>query len=580
MTKHLPLIVLVAAVVFLPLVVPSYYLTLMNFIGLAAIIVLGLVLLTGIGGMTSFGQAAFAGIAAYTTAWFTTQAGLSPWLTLPLALVVTALAATLIGLLTLNLSGHYLPLSTLAWSLALFFLAGNMPALGGHDGIGNIPPLTIFGHAIAGKGYTWLIWATVGLSMLSVRNLLDSRLGRAIRALPRGQILLRSFGVGTSGLKLLVFVHAAVLAALSGWLFAHMMRFVSPTPFGINASIEYLFMAVIGGAASLWGAVLGAGAVVIAKDLLQDLVPGIAGSPGAAETIIFGLCVVLVLQYAPGGIMSRFVPRRRASQADQEALPRARPPAGQQIMQVTGLSRRFGGLVAVSDLNFELRAREILAVIGPNGAGKTTLFNLLSGVLPATEGNITLQGQDLTRMPQARIARLGMARTFQHVRLRPEMTVIENVALGVHRLGHKGALTAILRLDRAEEDRLFRIAQTQLARVGLSEFAEISAGDLPQGRQRIVEIARALASDPDVLLLDEPAAGLRFGEKQQLATLIRQLQADGLTVMIVEHDMTFLMNLADRVLVLNFGERIAEGAPKAVMVNPEVQRAYLGEDAA
>lgn len=579
MTRALPLAI-VAALALAPLVLPPYYLTLMSFAGLAAIVVLGLVLLTGFSGVISFGQATFVGISAYTTAILTTTYGFSPWAALPVAVIVTGVVAALIGWLTLGLSGHYLPLSTLAWSLALFFLAGNLPKLGGHDGLGNLPPLSVLGHALDAREYTWLIWLGVGLAFLSVQNLLDSRTGRAIRALPKGKVLLGSVGARPERLRLLAFVHAAALAALSGWLYAHMMRFVSPTPFGISAGIEYLFMAVIGGVASLWGALIGAGAVILGKDILQDIVPGLTGSTGAAETIVFGIAIVLILQFRPEGIGPRFIPRHRADDTAQPLQRGDKPAPGTPILEAQGLSKRFGGLAAVSELGFSLQAGAILGLIGPNGAGKTTAFNLLSGVLRPSAGQVRFRDQPLDHLRQADITRLGLARTFQHVRLRPEMSVLENVAIGAHARGQAGALSAIFGRDRAEESRILSTALEQLHRVGLAELADKPVGDLPLGTQRIVEIARALAADPVLLLLDEPAAGLRHGEKQQLDALLRQLRAEGLTLMIVEHDMGFLMGIADRVLVLNFGELIAQGSPADIRANPVVQRAYLGEDAA
>ncbi len=231
-----------------PLLLPNYQITLMNYIGLSALVALGLVLLTGIGGLTSFGQAAFVGIGAYTSAYLTTVYGVSPWLSLFAGFLVVGLAAAAIGAVTLRLSGHFLPLSTIAWSISLYFLAGNIAALGGHDGLTGVPPVSIFGHELRDtREYCYLIWSCVLLAMLSVANLLNSRSGRAIRCLRGRVIMAEAFGIDTVRLKLLIFVHAALLASLSGWLYAHLLLFVNPTPFGIGESIEYLFMAVIGG---------------------------------------------------------------------------------------------------------------------------------------------------------------------------------------------------------------------------------------------------------------------------------------------------------------------------------------------
>jgi branched-chain amino acid transport system permease protein len=575
----------VVAIAAAPLILPAYYITLMNFIGLAAIVVTGLVLLTGIGGLTSFGQAAFVGVGAYTTAWLTANLGLSPWVTIFAAVIATAFCGWLIGQLTLKLSGHYLPLSTIAWSLSLYFLVGNIAALGGHDGIPGLPGISVFGYPLSGAGYTWLIWLFVAGAFISVRNLLNSRNGRAVRSLRGRGVMLQAFGVDTAGLKTLIFVHAAVLAGISGWLYAHLVQFVNATPFGLNSGIEYLFMTVIGGASSLWGGILGSAIFILIRDGLQDIVPGLIGTSGAAENIVFGVLMVLILQKASGGLspyIARLLPPAapRSVKDDAPALPlRTKPVAGTSIFKVNGLVKRFGGLTAVNGVGFDLTAGHILGVIGPNGAGKSTLFNLLTGVLKPNEGSIELSGERMENRPQAAFAKLGVARTFQHVMLRADMTVLENVAVGAHLRGRRGVLSAIFGLDRDEEAAIFANAKRQLERVGLGDCLHLPAGSLALGQQRILEIARALAADPVVLLLDEPAAGLRYHEKQKLDEVLRQLRAEGMTILIVEHDMEFVMNLVDRLVVVDFGQKIAEGLPGEIQENSRVQQAYLGVDA-
>lgn len=565
----------------LPLVLPAYQLTLMNFIGLASLVAIGLVLITGIAGLTSFGQAAFVGLGAYATAWATVKLGVSPWLSVFFSLLVAGAASLVIGLLTLRLSGHYLPLSTIAWSLSLFFLVGNIPALGGHNGIPDIPGLSVFGQQVTGAGYTLLIWVLVGVAFVSVANLLDSRTGRAVRCLRGRGIMLEAFGVDTARLKIAIFIHAALLASMSGWLYAHLLRFIAPTPFGLNASIEYVFMAVIGGVSSLWGAILGSAILIAIRDGLQDLIPGLVGSGGAAESIVFGVVMVLILQRASGGLMpflSRLVPDTgRLAPGVEQPLPRRTMPAARTpLLSVAAATRRFGGLVAVNCVSFELAAGEILGVIGPNGAGKSTLFNLLTGVLPVSEGEIRLSGKTISGSSSRRIASLGIARSFQHPMLRSTMTAIENVAVGAHLRGCKGMLHSILRLDRAEDRIILAEAARQMERVGLGGELFAPAGNLALGQQRLLEIARALAADPQILLLDEPAAGLRYHEKQKLAAVLSQLRAEGVTILLVEHDMEFVMNLVDRLVVMNFGQKIADGTAPQVQANVQVQEAYLG----
>ena len=586
MPQRLPVLTFAAVMAAIPFIpgMPPFWIVLLDNIGLAALVAMGLVLLTGVGGLTSFGQAAFCGFGAYTTAVLTTTYGMSPWLTLPMALLVSGVAAVLLGVITVRLSGHYLPLGTIAWGIALFYLFSKLEFLGRNDGISAIPPLAIGPLKMLDPGTIYfVIWTAVIVCAVLSMNLLDSRTGRAIRALRRGHVAAEAFGVQTPRAKLLVFIYAAVLAGLSGWLYAHFQRAANPTPFGPQAGIEYLFIAVVGGAGYVWGGVLGAAIVVVLKEILQSYLPYVFGGQGQLEIIVFGIMLVLLLQLAPTGVwpwlmsLLPFEFGRKRPDTSIAPLAHARPNLESGTLLTIGNARKqFGGVIAVNNVSFDVQAREIVALIGPNGAGKSTTFNLITGVLTSSGGTISLLGKNIDNAPPQEVAKLGVARTFQHVKLVPDMTVLENVAIGAHLRGHAGAIASMLRLDRADEAGLLAEAARQIERVGLSEHVNQLAGSLSLGQQRIVEIARALCVDPILLLLDEPAAGLRHMEKQRLAALLRQLRDGGMSVLLVEHDMGFVMDLADRVVVLDFGTKIAEGTPAAIKTNPDVIKAYLG----
>ena len=578
---------LVATIAVLPAMIGSFGTALMNDIGVSTWGVLGLVMLTGTGGATSFGQAAFVGIAAYATGWLTTTQDLSPWLGLLFALFLTGAAALAIGMLTLHLGGHYLPLSTIAWGLSIPLLFGNIAALGSNTGLANIPPLQIGPWSLMeAKTIYYLIWPVVGLAFLFSYNLMNSRAGRAIRSLRGGATLLGSVGADAYRVRLWLFVTAAQLAAIAGWLYAHMNRFVSPSAFNLRASIEYLLMAIAGGVGHLAGALFGSGVVLLLKNKVQDALQILSSNGARLEIIVFGIVFILLLHFARGGAMgliARWSARRKTPSAPALAddgtppLPRRPlPTRGSEILRVEHALKRFGGLVAVNDVSFTVNVGEIVGLIGPNGAGKSTLFNLVTGAAPVSGGTIAFCGRDITHLPQRRIARLGMARTFQHVNLRPNMSVLDSVALGAHARGSAGMLRGGLSLDRREEHQIMAEAWRQLARVGLAERAGERAGSLPLGWQRILEIARALAADPILLVLDEPAAGLRKQEKAALAELLRGLRSEGITILIVEHDMDFVMKLVDRLVVMNFGSMLLQDSPAVVRADPRVQSAYLG----
>ncbi len=569
---------------------PDSYVSLLNYIGLYALVTLGVVLLTGVAGIISFGQAAFVGIGAYSTAYLSSAYGASPWIGLFVGLAITVLSALVIGYVTLSLSGHYLPLGTIAWGISLYYFVGNFEGLGGHTGLTSIPAITVFGFSLdTQRRMSILIWVIMLVAMVLVANLLNSRHGRAMRSLKCGPLIAETFGANTLRLQVLLFVYAAILASISGWLYAHLLRFVNPSPFGLSMGIEYLFMAVVGGAGSIWGAVIGSTVITITKEYLTYFLPHLIGQQGNYETIIFGIVVILLLQFNRDngitGFLSSFLRSKPESLVTETCRSRsidlaAPAPQGRStLIAIKAVTKYFDGLPAISNLSFDIAVGEIVGLIGPNGAGKTTLFNLLTGVLQVSDGEIQLRGETISGFPPRRIAGLGITRTFQHVQLVPGMSVIENVMIGSYLRGNCATWKTFFRFNHAEEHNALHEAEQQLRRVGCSHLANLNCDELALGQQRIVEVARAASARPDLILLDEPAAGLRLNEKRQLADVIKGLRAEGMTILLVEHDMDFVMTLVDRLVVVNFGRFLAQGAPDEIQDNADVLEAYLGRGA-
>jgi len=593
------------------------------FIGLNALIAVGLTLLGGYAGQVSLGQAAFYGVGAYVSAITTLRYGVDPWLGMICAVAGAALLAWVVGAPILILRGHYLVLGTLALNVVVDVLFRNLQHLtGGPSGLTGIPPLGLGPVTLAGdRALYYLSWAAVLGALGLSRNLVRSRVGRALAAVRGSEVVAATLAINPASYKGRVFALSAAFAGLAGSLYVHWLSFVNPTPFAFEFSIALLVMSVLGGIAHLPGAVLGAAVLTILREALRTVLPRFfrAGASAEYEIIVFGVLLAAVVIFWPQGLWP-FVLRllglertaagtagpagEATAPSDLAAAPSAAPSGlteargevaavhpgegasrsrarggDDPLIAVERLTKRFGGLLAVDDLTFAVPPGEIYAIIGPNGAGKTTVFNLISGVLRPTAGQVTLDGLRLDRLPAYAVAAAGVARTFQTPHIVPDLTVAENVMLGLHRHLHSGFVVSMLGLAAAEEAAASRQSLAYLERVGLAHLAGARAGALPFGAQRLVELARALAAQPRLLLLDEPASGLSAAERAALVALIRRIRADGVTVLLVEHDVGLVMGLADRVLVLNYGRAIAEGPPQAVQQDPQVIAAYLGEPA-
>jgi branched-chain amino acid transport system permease protein len=580
---RLPLIALALAA-FAPILLTNYQLTVATYVMIYAIVCVALVLMTGVAGMVSFGQAAFVGIGAYATAYLTTEWGLSPWIGLVAALIVSGSIAYLVGQMTVRMSGHYLALVTLCFCISIYFLIGNTEALGKFNGMTGIPPIVLGMHELRSERSIFLaVLFVLALVVWWIQRILKGRIGRCLRSLRTGGLIAETFGADANALRLISFVSAAIMAGLAGWLYAHFQRFINPTPFGVHMSIEYLFMSVVGGVGYIWGAILGASLVTFIKQELQEVLRPLFGQTTHLDMFVFSMLMVLVLIKARHGIwpfiiqlVVKWMPRQNFPTAVEIDARRTKPNAKTVVLEAVALRKSFGGLVAVDDVSFDVKAGEVLGLLGPNGAGKSTLFNIITGVIPLSSGNIRLFGSEVENINSREMCQHGVSRTFQHVKLVPDMTLIENVAIGATSLGKASLLQATFGLDRAEEKKIIEWSMHLLQQVGLAEKAWDLAGSLPLGHQRVLEIARALAADPSILLLDEPAAGLRANEKSELAALLRNLRDSGIAILLVEHDMEFVASVADRLMVMNFGKRIAMGDPDSVRADTSVQDAYLG----
>jgi branched-chain amino acid transport system ATP-binding protein len=604
---------MVVALMVWPLIFANkYHMRIMTTAGLYALLTIGVVIVLGQAGQLSFGHSAFYGIGAYSAGILAMK---SPVPT-PLCLVIGALAAGLIALIVgrpvLKLRYFYLALATIG--LGQIFLTLMNVTLrkvsGGSIGLAPVPKLSLFGLRFAGAMQKYyLVWIIVLIVLFFISRALKFRMGRAFRAIATSEIASSSLGMRTANWKLVGFVTSAVVCGLAGGLFAFVAGAINPGDFTFTLAIIPIVMMLIGGGGSVWGAVVGAVLMIYVKDWLPSKVPDIGQWSGA----LYSGIMILLLIFLPAGIFLRPDQRARiktffrgeklrepveclaapeeaptaaaagaAPQAESSKRASGKAGTGELLLEAVGVSVHFGGLKAVNEVSMKVTEGQIVALIGPNGAGKTTFFNAVSRLQKLSAGKIRFAGTDVTKRSTANTARLGMARTFQNLRIYPNMSVLENVLVGCHQHERTGLWAGGLGLphQRREERASRERALQALATVGLEGAAVLPAASLPYGSQRLVEIARALASEPRLLLLDEPAAGMNASERAHLVEQIRRIRDSGITVLLVEHDIELVMGISDYMYVLDYGRLISEGRPEVVQKDPAVIEAYLGATSA
>jgi ABC-type branched-subunit amino acid transport system ATPase component/ABC-type branched-subunit amino acid transport system permease subunit len=557
---------------------PGYHIYVGQSIALTAVAAIGLNLLLGLSGQMSLGQAGFYAVGAYGSALLAAKLHAPLWLAMPAGVALAGLAGGCVGLVALRTRGLHLAMATLAFGFIAGIVAQRWVSLtGGTMGLIGVPVLD-FGSRKSGP--TYFYWVAAGC-LLAVQILSDyvhgSAYGRNLLALKQSEAFARTIGLNVPAWRLGVFAAAAALAGLAGVLFAHQNGFVGSDAFSLDLSLMLLIGVVIGGLGSSYGALLGTVVVVAISETIADLHDYAA--------LIYGGILLVVLLLLPEGIIGLFARRNArslrpgAAAGAMQSLPAA-PTGGIAVLELDGVTKRYAGVVAIDRLSFTVRPGTIHALIGPNGAGKSTLINVIAGLSDADAGRVRFCGRDVTRMAAHRRARLGLARTFQNLLLVQELSVVENVLLGLQARNRPFWSDLPAWLLGRHEAALLSEAHAILHLLGIDDLAAKTPGELSYGHRKLCEIARAMAQSPMLFLLDEPVAGLNEEEASRIAEVVRGLREGGATILLVEHNMDFVMAISDAVTVLDHGVRIAEGPPHVVRQDQAVIDAYLGQEAA
>lgn len=559
-----------------------YFLRLMSLTLIYLILTTGLNIVSGYAGQVSLGQAGLYGIGAYTGGVLAVKLGLSFWLCMPAAMAVAGICGLIVGIPTLRVSGHYLALITIGFGVIVEkLLVEWVPLTGGPGGI-SVKRISIGGEALSEVQVYYLILAICLTVLWLVNNIIKSPYGRAFSAIRDNEIAAGCMGINIMGYKLMAFVLSAVFAGLAGCIYTYLSIFISPDTFSFNLSVFFLLTIIVGGQGTMAGPIIGTILLTILPEYMQAF--------DKYRLIIYGLLLIVAVIGLPNGIsgaiMRRF-PKLLAVEKPEKIdvdpiVDRSGNKDNENLLVLEIVTKRFGGLSAIQDISLTVKKGSVHSLIGPNGAGKSTLINIITGVYRPNEGRVLFNGSEINGNKPYKIALAGISRTFQSVQVFGKMSALENVMVGGHGQFRSNLFDFIFKLGRGrkEEQVTRERAWALLQLVGLEDRASEFATSLSSGQQRLLEIARAMAMEPDMLLLDEPAAGLNEVEIGHLSNLIKRITQKGVTILLIEHHIDFVMDISNSITVLNFGKKLAEGTPTEIQGNQEVIDAYLGKDEA